>query len=293
VAIYENPRQFLTDAALPMAEALRAEDIIHPDARPAEAPSQRARRYLAARGHRDSVHHVIWSPAGRTALSIGDAFFVLHPHQVALVPALTPHEEYSANASRSQFVWLLVAADGATFVSHGAAHWAMQLPHPEAINGRVERLIEEVRLADEFHPAYFNAELRNVLIDVRRALSAEEPTSQRNWYGSVCRAMEHYIERHISEPDLSLAQVARHVRLCQSYASSLYRLHTGNTLWFYLTKARVRSAKHLLLEPRLNVAEVAERLGFRSARYFRKVFKTATGLSPRQYRHQGEANTQK
>jgi two-component system response regulator YesN len=43
-------------------------------------------------------------------------------------------------------------------------------------------------------------------------------------------------------------------------------------------------AKLLLLNPHLRIAEIAASVGFQDEKYFSKVFKKATGLSPAEYR---------
>jgi two-component system response regulator YesN len=46
----------------------------------------------------------------------------------------------------------------------------------------------------------------------------------------------------------------------------------------------MRHARSLLETSRLKVYEVAERVGYRDVKYFDRVFKKETGLSPEQYR---------
>lgn len=290
--VFDNPRGFIHDFALKFAKELEKEDIIYPGAREARDLGRRAREYFQRHGHQDSVHHLIWSPLRASALLIGEKVFRLLPNQLAVVPALVRHEEYSDRPSQNQFVWLLSARDRVTLVAHGSAPWAVQLETPEALNLRVERLIGDLDIQDGFQLSYFKSELCNLLIDAARSLAERAKAAQTSWYNTVCRDMEDFIERHLGESDLSLAQIARHVRLCQSYASSLYSGETGKTLWQYLHEARIRAAKRLLFEPRLNITEVSRKLGFRSLRHFRRTFKKATALTPRQFRQHGTPPSQ-
>jgi len=284
---FGSPLKFILEFAMPQARQLRSEDILTVGSPSTPDLSARQMAKLRAGAHRDSVHHIVWTPAGRTSLTIEDSLLRFERRQIAIWPALTNHNEYSTRPRRTQFVWLLSAADRVTFLSQGAVEWGMEIPDPSSVNRRVENMIRDVGLRDKFHPAYFTRELSNLLVDLVRRIRQTNPRAQRSWYDSVCRAMECYVESHLSDPNLTLARVARHVRLCQSYASSLYSRHTGTPLWGFVREARLRAARKMLLDARLNISEVARLLGYTSVRHFRRLFKKATGVSPREFRATG------
>lgn len=98
----------------------------------------------------------------------------------------------------------------------------------------------------------------------------------------VYRAME-YVRGHYAEK-VTLEDVARHVYLSRSYLSSLFKEETGQSLFSYLNQVRVEKSKQLLVDKRLNLAEIAARCGFEDQSYFTKVFKKITGISPKAYR---------
>ena len=52
----------------------------------------------------------------------------------------------------------------------------------------------------------------------------------------------------------------------------------------WLQQARIAEARRLVVETTLSIAEVATRCGFNDAFYFSRCFRSATGLSPRDYR---------
>jgi AraC-like DNA-binding protein len=54
----------------------------------------------------------------------------------------------------------------------------------------------------------------------------------------------------------------------------------------YLTQVRLEEAKKLLRNPRYQIDEVAEKLGYNDASYFSKVFRRNVGMSPTQFRQQ-------
>lgn len=90
-----------------------------------------------------------------------------------------------------------------------------------------------------------------------------------------------YIQDHLSEK-LALADVAAVFNFSPGYLSQLFSRY-GNGFVEYITEARVTAAKEMLEKGDKKIYEIAEELGFESSFYFSKVFKKATGLSPREY----------
>ncbi|MNC79666.1 HTH-type transcriptional regulator YesS [compost metagenome] len=54
----------------------------------------------------------------------------------------------------------------------------------------------------------------------------------------------------------------------------------------YLSRLRIQRAKELLLQTRLPIGEISERVGYRTDKYFIKVFKSLEDMSPSRYRQQ-------
>ncbi len=91
--------------------------------------------------------------------------------------------------------------------------------------------------------------------------------------------------------DNSIMSVCNHFGIGQPYLSRLFRNHCGSTYNEFLTELRIEEAKRLLAGGEdILIGEVAERVGFNGQFYFSKVFKDATGLTPRDYRNQQRRN---
>ena len=52
----------------------------------------------------------------------------------------------------------------------------------------------------------------------------------------------------------------------------------------YRADLLIMSAQRMLTQPDFSISEVAERLGFGSETYFRRIFKAKVGVSPREFR---------
>jgi AraC-like DNA-binding protein/ligand-binding sensor protein len=85
---------------------------------------------------------------------------------------------------------------------------------------------------------------------------------------------------------ITIQDLAEAVHLSCGHLSRVFRKTTGTTLEQYLIQQRVELAKRALLDPRLNVAEVAERSGFCNPAYFASVFKKHVKCTPREFASQ-------
>lgn len=93
-----------------------------------------------------------------------------------------------------------------------------------------------------------------------------------------------YIDQHYARQDFQVAD------LCQKFAlsrSQLYRKVTallGETISDYLQNVRLKKAEELLMEGKLQVAEIAYQVGYSSPDYFSTVFKSKYNVAPSQFK---------
>ena len=91
------------------------------------------------------------------------------------------------------------------------------------------------------------------------------------------------IEKHSADQTFSLNYLAALNSYSPSYFSRLFSKVFGMPFSRYLTEYRIERAKRLLMQDSLLLSDVAIKTGFRSASYFCAVFKSETGMSPRQF----------
>ena len=92
-----------------------------------------------------------------------------------------------------------------------------------------------------------------------------------------------YIQQHFREP-LNMAVVSNHVSMNYSLFSLLFKQYTGGNFVSYLQKLRIDEAKRLLETTDRRVNEIGRSVGFSDEKHFLKVFKSAVGMSPTEYR---------
>jgi two-component system response regulator YesN len=83
---------------------------------------------------------------------------------------------------------------------------------------------------------------------------------------------------------ITLKEVALQMAVTPEYLSAQFHRATGTTFSSYIRDYRIRKAKELLIGTELKLHEVGDRVGYKDAKYFCRVFKEATGLKPSAFR---------
>ncbi len=92
-----------------------------------------------------------------------------------------------------------------------------------------------------------------------------------------------FVREHYRE-EITMTMVANHVSSNYTWFSEKFVEQTGMHFNDYLKRIRVVEAKKLLSNQCLKVYEVAEQCGFPDTKYFIKVFRNETGMTPTEYR---------
>lgn len=129
---------------------------------------------------------------------------------------------------------------------------------------------------------FFYKDLHDSLIetldDFFHDLTSAEPEN------SSVYLIKSYIQRHYGNPMLSTKEISEYASLSASYACTIFKNETGQTLNQYLTEYRLKKAQELLNDPRNTVSTVSTMVGYNDSNYFSKAFKKYTGISPSVYR---------
>lgn len=91
-----------------------------------------------------------------------------------------------------------------------------------------------------------------------------------------------YIDIHYNE-DLSMEKMSDEINISSSYIYKIMKDSLNKSFIEYLTEKRLEKACELL-EHKMKVQDVAESVGYSSAKYFIKVFKKSKGYTPNRYR---------
>ena len=91
-----------------------------------------------------------------------------------------------------------------------------------------------------------------------------------------------YVEENYAK-NINMAVVSNEVGISYTYFSEKFKEYTKVNFNDFLTSYRVKKAKELLEKGYYRIYEVSEKCGFSGPRYFIKIFKQETGVTPTAY----------
>jgi signal transduction histidine kinase/DNA-binding response OmpR family regulator/ligand-binding sensor domain-containing protein len=92
-----------------------------------------------------------------------------------------------------------------------------------------------------------------------------------------------YLEKNMGNPDYSVQQFSQDLGMDRTVLYKKMHSISGLAPSEFIRSIRLKRAAQLLIQGQYSVAEVAEKVGFNTQKYFSKYFKEAFGVSPSKY----------
>ena len=137
--------------------------------------------------------------------------------------------------------------------------------------------------SDQLYRNYLESFLINLL---RLKLDNDKSTvysEKKEFHSSVARKIIKELSASVYS-SLSIEDLSKKLNYGRTFLCTVFKEETGVSINKFYTDLKIREAKHLMDEGKLNFTEISEKLNFSSPYYFTKVFKKATGLSPSEYK---------
>ena len=95
--------------------------------------------------------------------------------------------------------------------------------------------------------------------------------------------MIHAIERHISNPEFTVVDLARDLGVSRSQLFKRVQTVTGKSPLEVIREIRLQHAAQLLEKSQLSISEIAYQVGFNNPKYFARYFKEVYHVLPSEY----------
>ena len=95
-------------------------------------------------------------------------------------------------------------------------------------------------------------------------------------------ALQQYLDAHYTEIN-SVSEVAEHFFYSREYVSRLFKKYYDTTILDYIHKLRISKSRALIAEG-MPIIDVCYAVGFSSLSTFIRAFRTATDMTPSEYR---------
>ncbi len=121
--------------------------------------------------------------------------------------------------------------------------------------------------------------LRRKLFEISEMLQLKKLRKNRK----LVEGIEEYIKIHLDR-NLTLRDVANYFSFSPNYLGHLFKEEKEENFSDFVIRKRLEKASELLLDPKLKIYEVADRVGYKSLTYFSRQFKEKFGATPGDYR---------
>lgn len=259
--------------------------------------------FWAHRGwhHRRMYHkgdyELILCIKGPIYLQIGDMRYTLNAREVLIVPPFTTFYGYQDSPGDVDFYWL---------------HFFSQ--HKEdTVTANEDDMTATIKSSSSkkrqiFLPRYFKlADYEEATILIHQILSIHNELSfieERDYLVSalLIQLYKSYFNRPDANEDssrisslkewiranmsstLTVAEIAERSHLNPDYLTRLFKHCTGMTTLQYLNHVKIEVATLLLIRTDMSIKQIADNSYFNDPKVFMRRFKSATGLSPTEYR---------
>ena len=171
----------------------------------------------------------------------------------------------------------------------------IMLTSKAAVENKLEGLKSgaDAYIAKPFNMDELHIQIDNLIDNVRRlrgkfsgALQQEERVENVEVKGNDDALMERImrsVNAHMSDPEYTVDVLAADVGLSRAQLHRKMKEITGFATGRFLRNLRMEQAARLLREGKVNVSQVADKVGYNDQSHFSTAFKTHFGVSPSQY----------
>ena len=142
----------------------------------------------------------------------------------------------------------------------------------------IEKILRQMKRADSIDGIM---ECASMVVE-KLCLSVKLRNKDRNQ--NLVDKITAFIDENYNDPNLSLATIARFVKLTENYVSSFFKENKGITIQNYIQQKRMTKAAELLEKTSMPVSEIVEQIGYNSTNTFYKAFKRYYGITPKNYK---------
>ncbi len=121
-----------------------------------------------------------------------------------------------------------------------------------------------------------------ILLEIARGRSGEGAGGLAG--RALAAKAREYLRVAVFDARATTASVAARLRCNPDYLGRVFKQTYGHGLTDEIHRERVRKARHLLLESRLTIGEIAAECAFGDIAFFRKVFRRLAGTTPSAFR---------
>ncbi|MEI6422657.1 MAG: helix-turn-helix domain-containing protein [Lentisphaerota bacterium] len=232
--------------------------------------------------HASYGHEMIYVDYGKVHMRIDSKNIFIKSGECVFIPGGANHS--FAGEAGTHFDYLNIMFQGKL----PDEIFRKSLPVNSNCHGLMERLkqesIQAIPHCKELIACYLTELIIHLLRQLTVALPGKplDPMYRQRYRSEIVNKALSVIADSYSSP-LGLKQLAKAVGISESHLHFLLKKETGKNFSLILQEHRVAAAKHLLLDSTFPIQGIANAVGYSTQPFFFKIFKRATGMTPKAY----------
>jgi two-component system, response regulator YesN len=128
---------------------------------------------------------------------------------------------------------------------------------------------------------------RDFITFIEESQKNQTETRNLNDEHEVLAFIDEHIRRNITGK-ITIEEIAELVHKNSSYLGRFFKKHKKVNFVDYVNRLRVEKAREMLLESEMYIYDIGKAAGYANLKYFYKIFKKLTGVSPTEYRKRND-----
>lgn len=251
--------------------------------------------YVLGAGARDREWHfirddgypsyqIIYCTRGSGVLKLGEETYNIGAGDAFYLPPKVPHEYYPVGD-----IWEThwITFDGREFpqlLEHIRLDKAkvFHINDLNAVDAIFKKIVYLMKTNYYYCGHQCSAHLYQFLIELNRVVNLQNGSQDSQKLNQLQPVID-YINNNYQK-ELTLVELAELIDLSPQYLCRLFKECLNLRPFEFLARKRIQQAKMLLLEDKLNINEIAAKVGYNDCSYFCAVFKKHEMLSPAEFR---------
>ncbi len=150
-----------------------------------------------------------------------------------------------------------------------------------------KQMIQELQICQTCYPELLTLLLLELLIQIRRQLLKDHRRKDAYLDAEMEQVLQYFNDHYNTEINIEAYAASRGMSV--SWFIRNFKQYAHTTPMQYLVERRMANAQVLLETTNYNVTEIGAIVGYDNPLYFSRIFKKQKGVSPTEYRSQGQA----
>ena len=136
---------------------------------------------------------------------------------------------------------------------------------------------------EQFIKTYLEQLLILLVRDIQKVNDINVFPTKQSMENHLIESIKTHLENNV-EAKLKISDICAKLGYSKSYLCKIFSDQTGQSIASYGTQVKIKQAKLLIRENRLNFSQISDKLNFENSQYFSRVFKRITGMTPTEFK---------